>query len=448
MSKAKAPNLLKKIYHRGLHLAVVGLGYVGLPTAALFADTGFHVTAIDIDPEVVEAVNKGINPINEPELDVIISHNVQIGRLKATSNPKALTQMDAIIVSVQTPIDQHRKPNLHFLMKAIEDVGKTLEKGILVVIASTVPPGTLFETIKPKLEALSGLRAEEDFYLAYAPERIAPGRAIREFVENPRLVGGIGLNSTKITAELFKTVCKEVIETDALTAEIAKLAENTYRDINIAFANQLALICEQYGADVKKVIELANTHPRVNIHAPGPGVGGPCLPKDPYLLISKAKLEENMIEMARRINDYMPKHIVEVTIQAIESVGKKVSKCKIAVLGIAYKADVGDSRLSPSKTIIQQLQGLGAKVAAYDPYCHELFGAEKAENLHEAIKNADCIIIATDHTEFKKMNLSKLKEYMKENPIIVDGKRIITPNEAKNVGFKYYGIGYGVKNEI
>ena len=447
MPEAKAQNILKDIYERSLFLALIGSGYVGLPTAALFADAGFHVIAIDIKPEVVEAVNRGVSPIKELGLDGLILRNVQAGRLKATSSLKSLTQTDAVIVSVQTPINQNRKPNLSFLMKAVEDIGKTLKKGVLVVISSTIPPGTMLEKVKPTLESLSGLKAEEDFYLAYVPERIAPGKAIKEFVESPRLVGGIGPNSTKITSELFKTVCKKVIETDASTAEIAKLAENTYRDINIAFANQLALLCEQYGVDVKKVIELANTHPRVNIHTPGPGVGGPCLPKDPYLLISRAEFdEENIVEMARRINDYMPKYIVKITTQALKNAGKNIKKCKIAVLGTAYKADVDDSRLSPSRPIIQQLLSLGAKVVAYDPYCQESFGAEKAESLQEAIKNADCIVIATDHTEFKKMDLLKLKEYMKENPVIVDGRRIIDPAKVKNVGFKYYGVGYGVKN--
>jgi len=445
MLKARIQDLLKDIHQRGLRLIVLGSGYVGLPTAALFADAGFHVIAVDIKPEIVKAVNEGINPINEPELDELILHNVQAGRLKATSSLKALTQADAIIVSVQTPIDQNRKPNLSFLMKAVKDIGKALKREMLVVISSTIPPGTIFEKVRPKLEALSNLKAEEDFYLAYVPERITPGKAIKEFIESPRLIGGIGPNSTKIISELFKTVCKKVIETDVTTAEIAKLAENTYRDINIAFANQLALICEQYGADVKKVIEMANTHPRVNIHMPGAGVGGPCLPKDPYLLINKAKLEENIVETARRINDYMPKHIVKMTIQALNNMGKNIRECKITILGTAYKADVDDSRLSPSKPIIQQLLNLGAKVVAYDPYCQETFKAEKAEKLQEAVKGSDCIIIATDHTEFKKINLSKLKTHMKENPIIIDGRRIIEPSKAKNMGFKYYGVGYGIK---
>ncbi|MHA1722236.1 MAG: nucleotide sugar dehydrogenase [Candidatus Baldrarchaeia archaeon] len=447
MESSIIQELLKKIQNRSLQLAVLGSGYVGLPTAALFADAGFQVVAIDVKPEIICTVNNGVSPVNEPGLSDLVSRNVKAGKLRASLNSDInLKEADVAIISVQTPIYDNKKPNLSYLEKALEDVAKAMKKGMLIVVSSTVPPGATTTFIKPKLESSSGLKADADFYLAYVPERITPGNAIKEFVENPRLIGGIGPNSIKVAAELFRTVCKKVIETDAITAEIAKLAENTYRDINVAFANQLALLCEQYGADVKKVIELANTHPRVNIHVPGPGVGGPCLTKDPYLLISKAKLEENIVEMVRRINDYMPRHIVEMTIQALESVGKNVNECKIAVLGTAYKADVDDSRLSPSKPIIQQLLSLGAKVVAYDPYCQESFGAEKAENLQEVIRNADCIIIVTDHTEFKKMDLLKLKECMRENPVIVDGRRIIDPAKAKNASFKYYGIGYGVKN--
>ncbi|MEM2507063.1 MAG: nucleotide sugar dehydrogenase, partial [Nitrososphaeria archaeon] len=325
--KNKLPEkLLNIIRNRSLHLTVLGSGYVGSPTAALFAAVGFHVTAVDVKPEVVEAVNNGVSPINEPGLNELIARNVKAGRLKAVLNSRgSFNSTDAFIISVQTPINKNKKPNLSFLNKALKDVGKNLKKETLVIVSSTVPPRTMQEKVKPKLESLSGLTAEKDFYLAYVPERIAPGKAIKEFVESPRLVGGIGPNSTKIAAELFKTVCKTVIETDAQTAEIAKLAENTFRDINIAFANQLALICEQLGVDVTEVIKLANTHPRVNIHMPGPGVGGPCLPKDPHLLISKSKLtDHDIVKTARKINDYMPKHIVNLIAKALKNAGKTV----------------------------------------------------------------------------------------------------------------------------
>jgi len=436
---------IENIQNRNLCLAVAGSGYVGLPTAALFANVGFHVTALDIRDEVVKAVNSGLTPLNEPGLQELISRNVEVGRLRASlSSDENLNQADAVIISVQTPICKNKKPNLSFLEKALEDVGEAIKKGMLVVVSSTASPGTMQTLVKPKLESLSGLKADTDFYLAYVPERIAPGNALKEFVESPRLVGGMGPNSTKIASELFKTVCKTVIETDTSTAEIAKLAENTFRDVNIAFANQLALICEQHEVNVKKVIELANTHPRVNIHTPGPGVGGPCLTKDPYLLLHSSKpIDHDIIKTARQINDYMPKHITKQIQQALKKTGKDIKNSKIAILGTAYKADVDDSRQSPSNPIIHELIKLGAEVTVYDPHCNQTFGAKKANSIHEAVKGSDCLVVITDHTEFKNLSLKEIKALMNEKPTIIDGRIIINPYRAEKSGFTYYGIGLG-----
>jgi len=447
MKSIAIKKLIEDIQNKNLRLAVLGSGYVGLPTATLFAETGFKVIAIDLKPEVVRAINNGLSTVNEPGLNELVKRNVEAGRLRATQNiTEALSQADSVIISVQTPINQSKKPNLSFLTKALEEIGKNMKKEMLVIISSTAPPGTMLEKVKPKLESISGLNAETEFYLAYVPERIAPGKALKEFVESPRLIGGIGPNSTKIAAQLFKTVCKKVIETDAATAEVAKLAENTFRDVNIAFANQLALICEQHGVDAKKVIELANTHPRVNIHTPGPGVGGPCLPKDPYLLIHKTKpTKPNIVKTARQINDYMPKHIVKLILQAIKKTGKDIKNSKIAILGTAYKANVDDSRLSPSEPIIHGLIRLGGETTVYDPHCNESFGAKRASSLHEAVKDAGCLAIITDHTEFKNLNLKEIKALMNEKPAIVDGRRIVNPHEAEDLGFIYYGVGFPVR---
>ena len=429
-----------------LSLVVVGLGYVGLPTATLFADAGFNVVGVDIKPEIVNAVNRGVSPINEPGLNELVLRNVRAGRLRAAAElGEALREAGAVLVSVQTPVDEGRRPDLSFLERALRDVGVGLRRGVLVVVCSTVPPGTMLGFVKPLLESLSGLRVEDDFFLAYAPERIAPGRALKEFVENPRLVGGVGPKSTRLVAELFRAVCREVIETNAPVAEVAKLAENAFRDVNIAFANLLALICEQYGVDVWEVIRLANTHPRVSIHTPGAGVGGPCLTKDPYLLIHKFEFKHNLIKVAREVNDYMPEHVVKLVTQALKKVGKEVRGSKVAVLGTAYKADVDDPRESPAKPIIEGLIKLGARVAAYDPYCKESFGAERAETLREALRRADCVVVVTGHTVFKKLDLQELKELMGDNPIIVDGRRVVNAGKAEKLGFTYYGIGLGRK---
>jgi UDP-N-acetyl-D-mannosaminuronic acid dehydrogenase len=437
--------LIERIRYGQLSIGVFGSGYVGLPTAALFAQAGFSVTAVDVKTSIVKSVNEGISPIREPGLDELVSLNVRCGRLEAELlSSVTLAGKNIFIITVQTPIGESNTPNLSFLMNAVEAIGVALKKNTIIAVCSTVPPGTLQEKVTPLLETLSGLKADSEFYLAYAPERIAPGKALKELVESPRIVGGIGPNSTKIAAELFRAVCKNIIETDAKTAEIAKTAENTFRDINIAFANQLALICEQHGVDITKVIELANTHPRVNIHAPGPGVGGPCLTKDPYLLIHKTHFKnQNIIKTARKINDYMPKHIVKLTLQALKRTNKNIKNSKIAIAGTAYKANVDDHRFSPSEPIIQQLTELNADITVYDPYCKTTFGAKTANSLHKALKNADCLIIITDHTEFKNLNLTKIKTLMNDKPAIIDGRRIINPHEAEKLGFTYYGVGYG-----
>jgi UDP-N-acetyl-D-mannosaminuronic acid dehydrogenase len=441
--------IIKDIQGRELPLTVLGAGYVGLPTAAILADAGFHVIALESRSDIVKTVNNGATTVNEPGLKDLISRNVQASRLRATSDvTDALDQAGAIVIAVQTPIDKNKKPDLSFLTKALDEIKKTMRKGMLIVVTSTVPPGTMFGMVKPKLESSGGLKADIDFYLAYVPERIAPGKAIKEFAESPRLVGGIGSSSTEVASELFRTVCKNVMETDALTAEVAKLAENTFRDVNVGYANQLALICEELGVDVMEVIKLANTHPRVNIHLPGPGVGGPCLPKDPYLLLSSSRLtDRNLISAARQINDYMPRHTVDLIVRALKDSRKEIKNSKVAVLGTAYKGDVDDSRLSPSGPLIHELMRLGCKVTAYDPYCSESFGAERTNSSYEATKSADCVVIATDHTEFKGLDLNKVRKLMNSDPIMIDAKRMISLREAEKLGFICYGIGFGKSKE-
>lgn len=436
--------LIEKIRNRNLIISVIGAGYVGLPTAALFAEVGFNVICVDVRLDIVKNINSGISSINEPGLSELISLNVKSGRLKATlSSDIVLKQADAILICVQTPIDNNKRPDLSFLLSALEKVGTELKKGMLIVVCSTIPPGTTQQKIAPLLESSSKLKVDTDFFLAFVPERIAPGKTLKEFVESPRLVGGMGKNSTKIANALFSAVCKKTIETDPITAEIAKTAENTFRDINIAFANQLALICEHYGADITKVIPLANTHPRVNIHLSGPGVGGPCLTKDPYLLINNICLPKDMITIARDINDYMPRHIIKLTLDALNLVGKNIANSKIGIIGAAYKAEVDDARFSPSEPVIQQLIKFGAKTIVYDPLCTTTFGAKKAESLIEIFKGSDCIIIMTEIAEIKSIVLSEMMLLMCSNPVIIDGKRVIDPKQAEKLGFIYYGVGYG-----
>lgn len=441
--------LMEKVRKREAKIAVIGLGYVGLPTASVFANSGFTVTGADVNPKIVEIVSEGKSHMKEPSVNKLVEKAVKGNKLKATTGIlQATKEADVIFVCVQTPLTERKKPNLTYLEKACETVAKGLSKGKLVAIESTVPPKTTRELVAPILERGSGLRCGEDFWLVHCPERILPGKTVREFVENPRIVGGYDKDGAEIAVELFKTVTRgDILVTDSTSAEAAKLAENTFRDVNIAFANELALICERVGIDVMEVMRLANTHPRVDIHRPGCGVGGTCLPKDPYLLlypVEKESFKSRVIRPCRELNDYMSRRTVEMVVEALRTAGKDVGSSKVAVLGAAYKGGVSETRNSPAEGIVQGLVSLGADIVVYDPYCEESFGAERARDVNEAVRGADCIVIATDHKVFRELELGRIRALMKEDPALVDGRRVVHPVEAKKQGFMYFGIGVGV----
>lgn len=424
-------------------LTVVGLGYVGLPTAVVFASKGYSVIGVDIDAGKVEAVNSGRCYIREPGLDVLLRDAVSNGFLRATTYAvRAIRESDAVIIAVPTPV-KGGVVDLSHLREALETVKEELHKGLLIVIESTVSPDTTVGFAKPLIEE-SGLKAEKDFYLAHVPERIAPGKAIDELLNMPRIVGGVGPRSTEKALELYKRVNPNLYPTDATTAEFAKLIENTFRDLNIAYANLLALMAEKLGIDVYEAIRLANTHHRVSIHMPGAGVGGPCLTKDPYVLASihSEFWGTELIKLGRRINELMPRHTVGIVEKALDDAGLGIRGAKVAVLGVAYKGGVDDTRESPAKYIVWELIERGAKVVVYDPYAKEFFGAERVDTLEEAVRDADVVLVVTDHPEFKSIDLDAIDK-LARNKIIVDGRRVIEPHQALKHGFRYYGIGYG-----
>jgi UDP-N-acetyl-D-mannosaminuronic acid dehydrogenase len=440
--------MVYKIRAKKGRISVIGLGYVGLPTAAIFADAGFKVVGVDVNPQLIQKISSGESLIKEPGLSRMIERGIRRGLLKLTTKDlQACRESDVIIVCVQTPLAEDKRPDLTYLRRACKAIGRGLSKRKVVIIESTLPPTATRDIIAPILEKESGLKCGVDFWLAYCPERLAPGNALNEFLKNSRIVGGYNKESAKIAAELYRTVIKgKILVTDSTTAETAKLAENTFRDVNIGFANELAMVCERVGIDVMEVINLANTHPRVSIHKPGCGVGGPCLPKDPYMLLHPEKDYKSIIEPSRKLNNSMPEYVVGIIAEALEKVGKKVKNSKIAVLGTAYKAEVDDARNSPVERIIGKLRSMEAQVVVYDPYCKENFGARKAKGIMEATERADCIVLATDHKVFTKLELGKIKRLMKGN-IIVDGRRILNPKEAEKEGFVYFGIGYSSKNK-
>jgi UDP-N-acetyl-D-mannosaminuronic acid dehydrogenase len=440
--------MLKTIKEKSAQIAVVGLGRVGLPIAAVFANAGYPVIGVDNNKNIVSAILSSKFSSKETGIQEIIREMIKIGRLEATTDTaKAVKSANIVIICVQTPLKKTADPNLEYLQNVCNAIGKSLTKGKLVIVESTVPPGTTMNFVAPILEKQSRLKCGKDFWLVHCPERIAPGKAIQELSENARIAGGFDSESAEIAAELLTKVTKgTVMVTDCTSAEVAKLAENTFRDVNIAFANELSLICERIGVDVMEVIKIANTHPRVNIHKPGCGVGGPCLTKDPYLLLnanSGKPFSSKIISPSRKLNDSMPENAVRLLVQTLKKTGKNIKNSKIAVLGVAYKGQVDDVTNSPAEPIVRRLVDVGATVVVYDPYCRETFGAEKASSIISAVSGKDAVLIEADHDLFKKLNLKELKVVMREYPVIFDCRRIIDAAEAKKHGFLYAGIGYG-----
>jgi len=442
--------LIGKLKNREARIAIVGLGRVGLPTAAVFADAGYHVIGVDIRSDVIQAISLKKIRTKEPGLKEILKKVVNSNRLKvSTETVHAVKESDVVIVCVQTPSDSQRKPDLTHLKRACKEIAQGLSKRKLVIIESTVPPGTMKNVAAKILENESRTKCGVGFWLAYCPERITSGKILQEFATSSRIIGSFDKDSARVAAELLKTVTSgDLLLTDCGSAEVAKLAENTFRDVNIAFANELALICERVGVDVKEVIRLANTHPRVKIHSPGCGVGGPCLTKDPYLLLSSRGSEDvelRVIETCREMNYFMPSHAVRFVVKALGEADKDVKNSRVAVLGVAYKGETNDITNSPAENIIDELKSLGAEVVVYDPFSEEGFGARRIPVLWEAVKESDVLVVVTDHKMFSSLDFSRIKKLMKEKPAIVDGRRVINPKDAKRYGFAYYGIGFGIR---
>jgi UDP-N-acetyl-D-mannosaminuronic acid dehydrogenase len=435
----------EEIQRKSCKIGIIGLGYVGLPMATVLANRGYTVLGGDISSAVVEKVNSGQTPVNEAGLQRMLAEAVSSGRLKATLDTgRVARESDIIIVVVQTPIDEDKKPDLSYLEKALETVAENLHKEKLVIIESTIPPGTTKHMVVPILQN-SGLVAGGDFYLAYSPERAMPTKTLEEIQKNDRIVGGINEESALLAEALYSNVTSgDVITTDIATAEIVKVIENTYRDVNIALANEIAILCERLGVDAIKAIKLANRHPRVNIHMPGPGVGGHCVPKDPYFLISKADelgVELKVITSARKVNEAMPKHMLRIIEKALKGVNKRVEDAKVAVLGIAYKGNTDDIRGTPSKEIIEGLMKANCEVFSHDPFVSQDFGGKFSNDLNEVARDADCLVILTDHDLYKKLDLKKLSKMLRKPGVVVDGRRILDPRIVEGEGLRYFGVG-------
>jgi UDP-N-acetyl-D-mannosaminuronic acid dehydrogenase len=390
-------------------ICVLGLGYIGLPTASTFATHGLKVVGVDVNPHVVETLQKGDIHIHEPGLRTIVEAAVKSGNLTVSPIPE---QADAFLIAVPTPFfeDQYdefegrkyKLADMRAVTAAAEAIVPCLRKGNLVVLESTSPPRTTMDLVAPILER-SGLKAGTDFFLCYSPERVLPGQILREMIENARVIGGVTPESAQAGHDLYAIFVKgDIIETNATTAEMVKLMENTTRDVNIAIANEFARLAEKFGVDVWEAIGLANLHPRINILSPGPGVGGHCISVDPWFFVEAAPELTPLIYNARQVNDGQPLFVAKKVQQALGELKDK----KIAALGLAYKPDVDDLRESPATEVVHLLQAQGAQVKVWEPFKPDamIHGIEMAASLDAALAGADLILLLVKHTEFVRLD--------------------------------------------
>ena len=383
------------------NVCVVGLGYTGLPTAAVLASRGYDVRGVEVNPRAVETINSGRAHIVEPELDMLVRAAVTTGKLRAWAEP---AEADVFILCVPTPC-QDRQPDLGFVVAATESICPHVRPGNLVILESTSPPGTT-ERIADILRKETGLSADQ-VRVAHAPERVLPGHIVREVVENERLVGGVDEASTRAAAEFYRTFVSGAIhETDARTAETVKLVENAFRDVNIAFANELSLLAEELELDVWELIDLANRHPRVDILQPGPGVGGHCIAVDPWFLVATAPEVTKLIHMARTVNESKPEWVVQRVLRRAE----RFRNPRIACLGLAYKPDVDDLRESPAVEVVRGIRDAAVgEVRVVEPYVdsHPEFELSTCE---EALEGADIVVVLVAHDPFRRLPRKLLEE--------------------------------------
>ena len=428
------------------NICVIGLGYIGLPTASTFAAHGLHVLGVDINPRVIETLTRGEIHIHEPGLREQFQSALKTGRLTFANSP---APADAFIIAVPTPFYENefgeangikfKKADMRAVIAAAESILPHLRAGNLVVLESTSPPRATVDLVRPILER-SGLTAGRDFHLAYSPERVLPGQILRELIENARVIGGVTRESAEAGRDLYATFAKGQIHlTDSTTAEMVKLMENTTRDVNIALANEFSRLAERFGVDVWSAIALANLHPRINILAPGPGVGGHCISVDPWFFVEQAPELSTLIYHARNVNDEQPKFVVELVRKALGTLKGK----RIAALGLAYKPDVDDLRESPAAEVVHLLQKEGAQVKVFEPFKPEgLPGLDNAPSLESALEAAEAILLLVNHTQLRALTPESLRK-LTPAKILIDTVNGWADKDWHSAGFVLHRLGDG-----
>ena len=419
-------------------ICVLGLGYIGLPTASTFATHGLKVVGVDVNPAVVTGLQKGHLHIYEPGLRTLVQAALRSGNLEISQEAQPA---DAFLIAVPTPFYGDKQADLSFVRSAAEMIGPNLRRGNLVILESTSPPLTTTQIVAPILEQ-SGLKAGEDFYLVYSPERVLPGQILRELIENARVIGGVNAASADAGRDLYQIFVRgEIILTNATTAEMVKLMENTYRDVNIAVANEFARMSERFGVDVWEAIRLANRHPRVKILNPGPGVGGHCVSVDPWFLVEAAPDLAHVIRSAREVNDDQPHFVLELVRKAL---GGSAAGKRVTVLGLAFKPDVDDLRESPAIELVHLLVRAGAEVSVFEPYNTDFKvpGAHSAQSLGEALENADALVLVVGHSSLKSLDPVELANKIPAR-IAVDCVNGWDPHLWQAAGFKLHRLGVG-----
>ena len=436
---------------KSLKVCIVGIGRIGLPTALSFAQAGLQTIGADINEKLVDSINAGNFPLkDEPGYEDIFNSVRKNGNFSATTDiNEAISKSNVILLSLPTPMDENNIP----IYLALESVGKqlsqTLQSNSLVVVESTIEPGFIENVMIKRIEGDSGLHVGKNFTIGVCPENANPGEILHDFTGLPRLVGGMDEQTTKIIALIYDFVFSVELVTmpDCKTANAVKLTTNVFRDINIAFVNELSLMFEKLGIDTLKVLDAAKRKYNFQIHYPGAGVGGPCLPINSYQFLNTAKRigsELNIVKYGRAINEKMPDHVVNLTLDGFKKCNKSIKDSTLLILGVSYKPDVKDIQLSPAEIIINKLKALGAKIRIYDPYYkdNQVFGINVEHDIQDVLSEVDASIIVTAHKEFQEIN-PKIFTKMK-TPILIDSRGIIDISSANSAGLVFRGLGRSV----